>query len=214
MWLRVGPARAAVLAAGLVSCGALEVGVLRAEPLTLTECEAVRGEHSALVTAGAQEHLSRGPEWGKANLNAAQLRSVERYLTLEEQLNYRCGLAKLRTALPVAEEDQPPAAPAPLSAAPAAPALKPGGGKGSLGTGAGAPRKAGGAQVAEPSSAEVVPAKPKPKPKPKAAVLPDTSPDESAKGGAPPKAKRKPKLDDAYRPAAPSGTGEGTPLVR
>ena len=91
------------LAALALSLGAV-AGVVLAEPLAKEECDKLQAEQTALTTAGVREQLGRGAEWGKANLSPAQLKSVERFILLEEQLSFRCGLAKLRASLPVGEE--------------------------------------------------------------------------------------------------------------
>ena len=75
-----------------------------AEPLAKEECDKLQAEQTALTAAGVREQLGRGAEWGKANLSPAQLKSVERYIVLEEQLSFRCGLAKLRASLPIGED--------------------------------------------------------------------------------------------------------------
>ncbi|MET0567676.1 MAG: hypothetical protein ABWZ74_01240 [Hyphomicrobiaceae bacterium] len=91
------------LAALSLSLGAV-AGVVLAEPLAKEECDKLQAEQTALTAAGAREQLGRGAEWGKANLSPAQLKSVERYIVLEEQLSFRCGLAKLRASLPIGED--------------------------------------------------------------------------------------------------------------
>ena len=91
----------AVVALGL-SLGAV-AGVVLAEPLAKEECDKLQAEQNASTTAGVRDQLARGAEWGKANLSADQLQRIERFIVLEEQLSFRCGLAKLRATLPVAE---------------------------------------------------------------------------------------------------------------
>lgn len=98
------PRRAGIVFVALgLSLGAV-AGVGLAEPLAQEECEKLQAEQAALTAAGARDQLGRGAEWGKANLSPVQLKSIERFIQLEEQLSFRCGLAKLRASLPVAEE--------------------------------------------------------------------------------------------------------------
>jgi hypothetical protein len=163
---------------GLVMvCLALPAGRLSAEPLEKEACETVLAEHGALEAAGVVESLKKGPAWAKANLPAARLKQVQRYIHLQEQLLFRCGYDKIRAKVqPDAEDDaaaSTAAAPAPApdkesSEPPPLPRRK-------------APAKAA---KSAPAPAE---AKPAPPPKPKATPQP---------------ARAKPKVDDAYRPPA------------
>lgn len=75
-----------------------------AEPLPKEQCEQLKIEQEALTAAGVRDQLQRGAEWGKAHLTAAELQRVQRYITLEEQLSFRCGMARLRASLPEVEE--------------------------------------------------------------------------------------------------------------
>jgi hypothetical protein len=75
-----------------------------AEPLSKEQCEALKAEQAELTAAGAREQLARGADWGKVNLSMEQLQRVERFIAVEEQLSFRCGLARLRASLPVTEE--------------------------------------------------------------------------------------------------------------
>jgi hypothetical protein len=175
-----------VFVALVLSLGAL-VRVGSAEPLAQEECEKLQAEQAALTTAGARDQLGRGAEWGKANLSPAQLKSIERFILLEEQLSFRCGLAKLRASLPVAEE----------------------GGEQELDEkGNPIPPKTKQGQSADATKAKLVP-KAAPA-KGKAAATSPAKPKADAKGspaksevqpsGAKAAAKAKAKADDAYRP--------------
>jgi hypothetical protein len=169
-------------AALALSLGAI-AGVVLAEPLAKEECDRLQAEQTALTQAGVREQLGRGAEWGKTNLSPPQLKSIERFIQLEEQLSFRCGLAKLRASLPLAEEggDQeldekgnPVAA------------------KAKQGQSAGAQSK----DKSEPVPNEAAPAKKK---------TTDAAPAKSEaqpSGAKASKAKAKAKVDDAYRPPA------------
>lgn len=168
------------------------------------ECDKLHAEQAELTAAGVRAQFDRGAEWGKANLPPDQLPRVQRFIALEEQLSFRCGLAKLRATLPVAEEGgeqelDEKGNPIPPKAAPgdAAPKAKQSVRK----------KEAKGLDGAAASTA----AKPKPKPKPagekKAAREAQTK--STAAKTAP---KPRPKVDDAYRPP-PSNAPAGDPFA-
>lgn len=158
---------------------------LAAAPLSPETCEALKGEHATLLQAGAHEAVKKGPQWAKANLATAKVKEAERFIELQEQLLFRCGLAKLRD-LPVIEAEEtsdPPAASEPAAKeaagataapapAPPVPARK-------------APTK-GKANAAANTTPQTAGEEPEAKPKPKTTA----------------RAKPKPKVDDAYRPPA------------
>ncbi|MFM9846360.1 MAG: hypothetical protein ACKVP3_04280 [Hyphomicrobiaceae bacterium] len=176
------------------------------------ECDKLHAEQAELTAAGVREQFDRGAEWGKANLPPDKLAFVQRFIGIEEQLSFRCGLAKLRVILPVAEEggeqelDEkgnpiPPKAqagdPANKAAAKAVPKAKP-------------PVKAAkdGKGVEGAAAASVV-AKPKPKAPEKGKAPSDAEAKTTAAKATP---KPKPKADDAYRPPAGS-TSTGDPFA-
>ncbi len=186
----------------------------QAEPLAKEACDALKAEQAQLTAAGAKESFDKGAAWAKANLSAAKLREIERFIGLEEQLGFRCGLAKARLTLPPSDEDVPAdpnaAAAAPTPTVPAAPVKK------------AAPRpKPKPAETAakpdvpvgETAPAATVP--PKPKLKPKVEAVAPAGP-VAAPGEPPParpKPSPKPKSDDAYRPPPPAGNPFVPPAV-
>lgn len=89
-----------------------------AEPLAKDACEALVVEQQGLIAAGVKDDFAKGPVWGKANLKSSRLVQISRYLDVEEQLSFRCGLAKIRYSLPADEET--PAVP-PVAEEPKAP---------------------------------------------------------------------------------------------
>lgn len=97
--------RAILATASVILSLAALAGAVLAEPLAKEECEKLGAEHTALVAAGVREQLERGAEWGKANLSPPDLLKVQRFIHLEEQLSFRCGLAKLRASLPQTDEN-------------------------------------------------------------------------------------------------------------
>lgn len=174
------------------------VGSAVAEPLPKEDCDKLSAEQTALDQSGIKELLAKGADWGRGNLERAKLRLIERYITVDEQLSFRCGLAKTRFALPFSEEDTPPANPddvkdAKGDAVDLVPKPKP-------------KPKPKAVAPAEPQDAKAAPP-PKPKPKP--------APAAEIKEPAPTRAtpKPKPKADDAYRPPAP-GNATGDPFAK
>ena len=173
-------ARAIAVAAGLawLAQSATALGA----PMAKEACDAIQTEHAALVQAGVPDTLKKGPTWAKANLAAAKLREVARYIALQEQLLFQCGLAKLRALpLPEAEDAGDSGPPKAETDAPAAsetppvpkrkPPAKPAPARADAASPSRAPAEAGG-------QGEPAPPSPKPRPKPK------------------------PKPDDAFRPPA------------
>jgi hypothetical protein len=144
----------------LVACGALAAAAAaQAEPLSKEACAAVEAEHAKLAAAGMPELVKKGPAWAKANLGAAQIKDVARYIELEGDLLFRCGHDKLRRGIDPAADGAEAAAPPPR------PQRKPGGGTAAKRQEAGQPA-ADGKAAAQPKPKP----KPKPTPKPKAQV--------------------------------------------
>jgi len=168
------------LASGLAA--GLAVAAAVAEPLPKEECEKLMVEQADLDKAGLRDIVQKGPDWGRANLGADKLKAVERYISVEELLSFRCGLAKARLTLPFADEDQPPSPPEEQKAGTPPPAAKP-----------------------KPKSKPKTPVAAKPAP---TAAVPKTGPAPAKPPAQPvtsrPPAKPKPKIDDAYRPSQPA----------
>lgn len=61
-----------------------------AAPLDAPACAALGAERDGLVTAGAEAVRQRGPDWARANADAATLRQVARLIAVDEQLRFRC----------------------------------------------------------------------------------------------------------------------------
>jgi hypothetical protein len=166
------------------------------------ECDKLQAEQTELTAAGVRAQFDRGPEWGKANLPPDQLQRVQRFIAVEEQLSFRCGLAKLRVILPQAEEGgeqelDEKGNPIPPKATPAGEATAK----------AKQPVKAKEAKGLEGAAAATV-AKPKPKP-PAEKKAGDAEAKPTAAKTAP---KPRPKVDDAYRPP-PSNNPTGDPFA-
>ncbi len=203
---------------------------LRAEILDKETCDQLKDELSKLEATGVRADMDRGAEWGKANLAPPRLGQIQRLMSIDEQLMFRCRTAKLPKDLEAAiDAALKPPAPAPAPAAPAAPAAPDGeaGAAAPVGQPAGAaPTRAEVNGDAKPASKpDAKPAvrqesKPRPSAKPKAAqpvtVAPPATPgaekagetgdsaEPAPKPAKKPKRVAKPKADDAFRP--PPGT--------
>jgi hypothetical protein len=115
----------AVLGAGMAMASGLS-----AEPLEKEACERLQSEKQTLVVLGVDKEFSKGPEWAKANLAQSELNLLKRYIDLEEQLKFRCGLAMVTLQIPDDPEDDDESdesvpMPERRSAAMAKPAAKP-----------------------------------------------------------------------------------------
>jgi hypothetical protein len=93
--MRINPAH--LLAAAL-----LAASPAAAAPLEPQACTSLKSEYQTLVSAGAKSDMNKGPQWAKANLQAERLAAIERLMTVEEQLSFRCG--ELLTARPALKE--------------------------------------------------------------------------------------------------------------
>jgi hypothetical protein len=90
----------AVLGAGMAVASGLS-----AEPLEKEACERLQSEKQTLIVLGVDKEFSKGPEWAKANLAQSELNLLKRYIDLEEQLKFRCGLAMVTLQIPDDPED-------------------------------------------------------------------------------------------------------------
>jgi len=85
--------------AGLISAllplaGAVAV----AEPLDKESCGNLQVERSKLLTRDMQAALDQGPDWVKNHLNDEAIDRVRHFLSVEEQIQFRCrggGVAKV-----------------------------------------------------------------------------------------------------------------------
>jgi len=85
--------------AGLVFAVALLAGaVASAEPLDKESCANLQIERKKLLTRDMQAALDQGPDWVKDHLNDEAIDRVRHFLSVEEQIQFRCrggGVAKL-----------------------------------------------------------------------------------------------------------------------
>jgi hypothetical protein len=89
---------------------------VRAQPLDVATCDAVKIERDALGASVVTALLQRGPEWAKVNASKSDLVRVARWIELEEQLTFQCGRGKVtdgaKRAAAMAEQlEAPPPAP-------------------------------------------------------------------------------------------------------
>jgi hypothetical protein len=85
--------------AGLIfAAGILAGEVAIAEPLDKEACANLQIERKKLLTRDMQAALDQGPDWVKDHLNDEAIGRVRRFLSVEEQIQFRCrggGVAKV-----------------------------------------------------------------------------------------------------------------------
>ena len=81
----------AALVAGLSLANVAGVGAAPLDPAT---CDAAKSGHATLIAEGVKDDLAKGPQWAKANLDQARIERAKRFLTLEEQVKFRCPQPK------------------------------------------------------------------------------------------------------------------------
>jgi hypothetical protein len=85
--------------AGLIfAAGILAGAVAIAEPLDKEACANLQIERKKLLTRDMQAALDQGPDWVKDHLNDEAIGRVRRFLSVEEQIQFRCrggGVAKV-----------------------------------------------------------------------------------------------------------------------
>ncbi|WP_439543392.1 hypothetical protein [Hyphomicrobium sp.] len=84
----------------------LSAGPAAAAPLEPQACKDLNTERDAMIGAGIKSDMDRGPEWAKTNLAEDRLKKIERLISVEEQLSFRCG--QLVTASPQIKEPPTP----------------------------------------------------------------------------------------------------------
>jgi hypothetical protein len=85
--------------AGLIfAAGFLAGEVAIAEPLDKESCANLQIERKKLLTRDMQAALDQGPDWVKDHLNDEAIERVRHFLSVEEQIQFRCrggGVAKV-----------------------------------------------------------------------------------------------------------------------
>ena len=99
--------------AGLVFVAALLAGaVASAEPLDKESCANLQIERRKLLTRDMQAALDQGPDWVKDHLNDEAIDRVRHFLSVEEQIQFRCrggGVAKVPAKSTNASPEKAPA---------------------------------------------------------------------------------------------------------
>lgn len=109
---------AAVLAVTALGAGGAAPG--RSAPLEPAACEQLQQRIEALRKDGVEADMAMGPEAARGRLPIERFNRIGTYIEVEEQLNFRCGLAKQRIILPTAVEGGEQEIPTPGEAAAAA----------------------------------------------------------------------------------------------
>ena len=67
-------------------------------------CAALDAEMQLLISDGIDKTVEKGPEWGSANLTKPELERVKRFLTVEEQIVFRCTVVDTKPKSKVAKK--------------------------------------------------------------------------------------------------------------
>jgi hypothetical protein len=91
--------------AGAMMLGAAIMGASSglAEPLDKDACAKLATERQSLANMGVEQNMAKGPQWASTNLPASGLDLIKRYITVDEQIKFRCR-AEPVAAAPVIEE--------------------------------------------------------------------------------------------------------------
>ena len=82
--------RADILSTALLAIFVLFGSDAKAAPLTEEECAKLDARRQALVTLGVKENMAKGTDWAKSNLSEGELFLIKTYITVLEQLRFRC----------------------------------------------------------------------------------------------------------------------------
>lgn len=107
----IGNAIATVVSIAGLAAGASQVV---AGSLDAKTCRVLLNEKQALDAAGVGAHLERGPQWAQANLDAAGIQRIKQYITLEEQILFRCPTGFQNAVLVAIKGTAPSSGPPPL----------------------------------------------------------------------------------------------------
>ena len=194
--------RGSALAIATTHCGGGNAGAAASCGLLPSSkgCAKLKDEQAALEQAGVRGSMAKGPEWAKGNLSPDKLEQVRRLIEVDEQLTFRCH-GKPLVQLPPEIEADPAAIPPGTDGkdAPGKAAVKK---KGAVKKAAARPADKAGQEAGkqEPAVRRAAPAK-------AAAAKANAEKAAQPPGGAPAKAKPKPKANDAYRPTPGDPTG-------
>ncbi|KAB2851265.1 MAG: hypothetical protein F9K44_02210 [Hyphomicrobiaceae bacterium] len=57
-------------------------------------CDKAKADQAALISAGVKEDMAKGPEWAAKNLSPERIARIKSYLSLEEDIRFRCPQPK------------------------------------------------------------------------------------------------------------------------
>ena len=186
LWLRRCGALA--LVCGLVSTAPFTA---HSAPLDPQACEQLQLKLDELRKGGVEADMAMGVEKARSSLPLERFNRIGTYIEVDEQLNFRCGLAKQRIVLPTTVEGGEEEIPAPATAT------------GADGNGTPPPASPA-AKGSPPAKRRPAVAKAKDASAPNAAATAAPAAKPASPDGAPRKAAKKKaaakKPDDAYRP--------------
>jgi hypothetical protein len=192
VWLRRCGAMA--LVCGLVSTDPFTA---HAAPLDPQACEQLQLKLDELRKGGVEADMAMGVEKARSSLPIERFNRIGTYIEVDEQLNFRCGLAKQRIVLPTTVEGGEEEIPAPATATGAD-------GNGKPPPGSPAAKGAAAAKGSPPAKRRPADAKAKDASASNAAATAAPAAKPASPDGAPRKAAKKKaaakKPDDAYRP--------------
>lgn len=94
-----------------VVAGALVLGTAiagansgQAEPFDKDVCAKLATERQSLANMGVEQNMAKGPQWASTNLPPSGLDLIKRYITVDEQIKFRCRAAPVAAAAPASEE--------------------------------------------------------------------------------------------------------------
>lgn len=88
----------------IASLWALNGGDAAAKAYDEDACAALDAEMQLLISDGIDKTVEKGPEWGRANLSTPELERVKRFLTVEEQIVFRCTVVDSKPKSQVAKK--------------------------------------------------------------------------------------------------------------
>ncbi len=89
-FLRGRIVQAPAIAVLILAAAPLAAPDVRAEPLDKESCVKLNAERKQLLTREMQAALERGPDWVKDNLSEEKIERVRHFLSVEEQIQFRC----------------------------------------------------------------------------------------------------------------------------
>lgn len=101
---------AAVLGFALTWGNTPAVGV----PLDRNHCQALSRDYATLLEEGIEEEIAKGPDWAMVNLSSEGIERIRRFLSVEDQIRFRCPGFELPGAASRQNDAQPQRAGVPM----------------------------------------------------------------------------------------------------